>query len=65
VKVVALFSAMIQSSDDLEIYNHGYKFHAFNELVSGRIGYQARSLPDTRPKRYKCSLQYTRGSIFD
>ena len=43
---------MIQTNEDLELYNVGYKFHSFNELVSGRIGFQARTLPDTRPQRY-------------
>ena len=43
---------MIHSNVDLDFYNQGYKVHAFNELVSDRIGYQARPIPDTRPKEY-------------
>nr|XP_009861683.2 polypeptide N-acetylgalactosaminyltransferase 11-like [Ciona intestinalis] len=40
--------SMIHTEEEQEAYMQGYKSHAFNQLVSDRIGIQPRTIPDTR-----------------
>uniref|UniRef100_H2ZBM1 Polypeptide N-acetylgalactosaminyltransferase n=1 Tax=Ciona savignyi TaxID=51511 RepID=H2ZBM1_CIOSA len=44
---------MIHTEEELQQYTLGYKAHAFNQLVSDRIGLQSRDIPDTRPVKCK------------
>jgi hypothetical protein len=41
------FSGMIFNEQDQEVRDMGYHKHAFNVLISNRLGYH-RDLPDTR-----------------
>lgn len=40
----------IKTESELSFYQKGYRKHAFNELVSQRIGF-LRDIPDTRHPR--------------
>ena len=42
---------MIFSEQDQEVRDTGYHKHAFNVLISNRLGYH-RDLPDTRDRKY-------------
>ncbi|KAJ8961296.1 hypothetical protein NQ318_008982 [Aromia moschata] len=50
---------IVRNSKDQEIRDEGYKTHAYNVLVSTRLGYN-RSVPDTRNKLCK-DVTYAKG----
>lgn len=45
------FAGMIFNEEDQEVRDLGYQKHAFNMLISNRLGYH-REVPDTRDAKY-------------
>jgi len=49
---------MIHNENELLAHEQGYKSHAFNQMVSDRLGNHARNLLDHRDLRYGMTLLY-------
>lgn len=49
--MTSLFAGMIFNEHDQELRDLGYQKHAFNLLISNRLGYH-RDVPDTRSAAY-------------